>query len=112
MSETRIRGEARRSTRVALKIVILVQALSDPLICDGETIVINRHGALISSSVPLRIEMKIRIQVVLTGMRADAKVIHVDPERPPVCGIALEKPENIWDLSLPPDDWYDNSHES
>ena len=112
MSETRIRGETRRSTRVALKIVILVQALSDPLICDGETIVINRHGALISSSVPLRIEMKIRIQVVLTGMRADAKVIHVDPERPPVCGIALEKPENIWDLSLPPDDWYDNSHES
>ena len=112
MSETRVGGESRRSTRVALKIVILVQALSDPLICDGETIVINRHGALISSSVPLRIEMKIRIQVVLTGMRADAKVIHVDPERPPVCGIALDKPENIWDLSLPPDDWYDNSHES
>ena len=112
MSETRVGGESRRSTRVALKIVILVQALSDPLICDGETIVINRHGALISSSVPLRIEMKIRIQIVLTGMRADAKVIHVDPERPPVCGIALEKPENIWDLSLPPDDWYDNSHES
>jgi hypothetical protein len=112
MTDSRVRGESRRSTRVALKIVILVQALSDPLICDGETIVINRHGALICSSVPLRIEMKIRIQVVLTGMRADAKVIHVDPERPPVCGIALEKPENIWDLSLPPDDWYDNSHES
>lgn len=112
MSDTRVRGESRRSTRVALKIAILVQALSDPLICDGETIVVNRHGALISSSVPLRMEMQIRIQVVLTGMRADAKVIHIDPKRSPVCGIALEKPENIWDLSLPPDDWYDSSDES
>jgi len=80
--------------------------------CDGETITVNRHGALISLSVPLRTEMKIRLQVVLTGMRADAKVIHVDPERPRMCGIALEKSENIWDLSLPPDDWYDNAHES
>jgi hypothetical protein len=112
MSDTRVRGESRRSTRVAFKIVISVQALSESLTCDGETLVVNRHGALISSSIPLRLEMKIRIQVVLTGMRADAKVIHVDPERPPVCGIALEKPENIWDLSLPPDDWYGNAHES
>jgi len=37
----------------------------------------KRHGALISSSVPLRIELRIKIQVVLTGMRAAAKVVHV-----------------------------------
>lgn len=109
MSDTRVRSESRRSTRVALKIVISVQGLSEPLTCDGETVIVNRHGALISSSVPLRVEMKIKIEVVLTGMRADAKVVHVDPERPRVCGIALEKPENIWDVSLPPDDWFDNS---
>ena len=109
MSDTRVSGEARRSTRVALKIVISVQRLSEPLTCDGETIVVNRHGALIISSVPLRVEMKIKIEVVLTGMRSDAKVVHVDPERPRVCGIALEKPENIWDVSLPPDDWHDNA---
>lgn len=107
MSDTRIRCESRRSTRITLKIVISVHGLSEPLTCDGETIVINRHGALISSSVPLRIELRIKIQVVLTGMRAAAKVVHVDPERPLMCGIALETPENIWDLSLPPDDWYE-----
>ena len=112
MSDTRVRAESRRSTRVALKIVISVEGLSEPLTCDGETIVVNRHGALISSSVPLRIELKIKIEVALTGMRAEAKVVHVDPEQPQVCGIALEKPENIWDLSLPPDDWYENAHES
>lgn len=112
MSDTSVGGESRRSTRVALKIVISVQGLSEPLSCDGETIVVNRHGALISSSVPLRDELKIKIEVVITGMRADAKVVHVDREQPQVCGIALEKPENIWDLSLPPDDWYDNAHQA
>ena len=96
MSDGRVRGESRRSTRVALKIVISVQGLSEPLTCDGETITVNRHGALISSSVPLRIEMKIKIEVVVTSKSAQAKVVYVDPERPRLCGIALVKPENIW----------------
>lgn len=107
MADTRIRGSSRRSTRVVLKTVILVQGVTEPLMCDGETIVVNRHGALISADVPLRSELKITIQVVLTGMRAYAKVVHVDPERPQVCGVALEQPENIWDLPRPPDDWHD-----
>jgi hypothetical protein len=93
MSDIRVRGESRRSTRVALKIVISVQSLGEPLVCDGETITVNRHGALISSSVPLRIEMKIVIQVVLTSKRGHAKVVYVDPDRLRLCGIALEKPE-------------------
>lgn len=109
---TRVFGESRRSTRVPLQILITLLSLDEPLTCDGETITVSRHGALISSNAPLRKEMKIKIQVFSTSMRADAKVIHVDPERPRMCGIALEKPENIWDLSHPPDDWYDNAHES
>ena len=67
MSDTRVRGESRLSTRVALKIVISLQGLSEPLTWNGETITVNRHGALISSSVPLGIEMRIEIGVVLTG---------------------------------------------
>lgn len=27
---------------------------------------------------------------------ANAEVVSIDPERPFLCGIALEKPENIW----------------
>ena len=112
MADTPVRGNFRRSTRVVLKIVISLQGATEPLMCDGETIVVNRHGALISADVPLRAELKISIQIALTGMRAYAKVVHVDPERPQVCGVALEKPENIWDLPRPPDDWCDNAHES
>jgi hypothetical protein len=49
--------------------------------------------------------MKILIHVRLTDKRATAEVVYVDPEQPRHCGVKLEKPENIWGVSLPPDDW-------
>ena len=104
---TRVVGESRRSTRVSLQILISVLSLTEPVTCDGETIVVNRHGALISSSVPFRIGMRIAILVIPTGKRGDAKVVYVDPERLRVCWIALDQPENIWGVSVPPDDWCD-----
>jgi len=55
--------------------------------------------------------MKIEIRVVLTDKSAAANVVYVDPERPRLCGIALEKPENIWRVSVPPDDWFE-THET
>jgi hypothetical protein len=91
-----VRGDSRRSTRVPLKVVISAHGLSEPLTCDGETIVVNRHGALISSTVPLRMGLKIEIHVIITDKRAKAEVVFLHPERPFVCGIALDKPENIW----------------
>lgn len=106
------RAESRRSTRVPLKVVITAQGLNEPLTCEGETVVVNRHGARISCTVPLRVGLKIEIHVVITGKRAAAQVVYVDPERPEICGIALNKPENIWGLSFPPDDWFDHAHDS
>lgn len=100
------RGPGRRSTRVPLKVVISAQGLNERLTCDGETIVVNRHGALISSTVPLRVGIRIEIHVIITDRRANAEVVYIDAERQFVCGVALEKPENIWGLSFPPDDWY------
>ena len=91
-----------------MKIVIAAQGISEPVTCDGETIVVNRHGALIWTSALLRLEMKIEVHVILTDKRAVAKVVYVDPERPRVCGIELGEPENIWGLSLPPHDWYED----
>src|ERR1700757_4024927 len=110
MSQTQLTRDLRRSTRVPLKVVITAQSLTEPLTCDGETIVVNLHGALISSSIPLRVGLEIEIHVILTGKRAPAKVVYVDPERPRVCGIGLAAPENIWGLSFPPDDWYESTH--
>jgi hypothetical protein len=106
---SRVVGESRRSTRVPPQILITVLSLSEPVTCEGETITVNRHGALISSSIPLRVEMKIAIRVVLTDKSAHAKVVYVDPDRPRLCGIALEKPENIWGVLVPPDDWFETN---
>ena len=108
---SQMRGESRRSTRVPLKVVISAQGVSEPLTCDGETIIVNRHGALISCTAPLRVKLKIDVHVIMTAKTAKAEVVFVHPERPFVCGIALEKPENIWGLSLPPDDWFE-THET
>lgn len=88
-----------------MKIGIAAQAVSEPLTCEGETVVVNLHGALISTAVPLRVGMKIEIHVILTDKRALAEVVYIDPDRPRLCGVGLEKPSNIWGVSLPPQDW-------
>ena len=103
--------ESRRSTRVRLKVLIEVQGTAQPLSGEGETIVVNRHGALISTAVALRVGMRIQIRVILSDERALADVVYIDPEQPRICGIGLVKPQNIWGLALPPDDWNEGDSE-
>ena len=105
MTSWLVARESRRSTRVHLKVVIEAHGTSDPLTCEGETIVVNLHGALILTPVALRVGMKISIHVYLTDKRTAAEVVYVDPDQPRHCGIQLARPENIWGVSLPPDDW-------
>lgn len=111
MSFQRRVGNTRRSARVVIRIAIAAQGITQPLKCDGETIVVNRHGALIFCTAPLGVGLEIEIHVIITDKRATAKVVYVDPSRPQVCGIELEKPENIWGLWFAPDDWFE-THES
>jgi len=103
--------ESRRSTRVPLRVSIKAQGVAEPVVCEGETILVNLHGALISTSVGLSLGMKIEIQVYVTGKSANATVVYVDPEYSLHCGIALTLPNNIWGISLPPNDWHEGSHE-
>jgi hypothetical protein len=107
LPQGRVSVESRRSTRVPLTVVIKAQGIAGHLTCEGETIIVNIHGALISTSVALSVGMKIEIQVDVTGKRATAEVVHVDPEKPLRCGIALTTPQNIWGMSVPPKDWHD-----
>ena len=110
-TQGRVSGESRRSTRVPLRVLIEAQGIAEPLTCEGETIIVNIHGALISTSVALSVGMKIEIHVYLTGKRATAEVVYVDPEKPLRCGIALATPRNIWGISLPPKDWHEGGSE-
>ena len=97
----------RRSTRVPLKVVIETWAPSERLSCEAETIVVNLHGALIATPVPLAVGISIEIRVSMTSKQVPAKVVYVDPVQPLHCGIELAKAQNIWGVSLPPDDWHE-----
>ncbi len=94
---------SRRSTRVPLRLLIKVQDAAESL--TGETITVNLHGALISTSIPLAIGMTISVRVYRTNKRATCKLVYIDPENPLCCGIELDKPQNIWGVFLTPDDW-------
>jgi len=96
---------------VPLRVVIEGEGITEPLTCEGETVVVNLHGAMISTSVTLSAGMKIEIYVHLTGKRAKAEVVYVDPEKPRHYGVALEIPQNIWGVSLPPKDWEEGNPE-
>jgi hypothetical protein len=95
--------ESRRSTRVSLKVVIAIEG--GTATCDGETIVINLHGALIATATGLSTGMKISIHVYVTDKRAAARIVYIDPKNPLHCGIELDEPRNIWGVPLPPDNW-------
>jgi hypothetical protein len=101
-------SESRRSTRVPLKVAISVEGQSN-LTCEGTTEIVNLHGALIHTAVELPYNANIDIHVILTGKRAKARIIYINPLNRLMCGIELEHPENIWGVSLPPKDWTESS---
>ena len=101
-----IEHELRRSTRVPLRVVLTVDG--GTVKGEGETIVVNLHGALISTELSLTIGMEISIGVYLTGKHAQARVVYTDTQTPHHCGIELDEPRNIWGVSLLPDDWDEN----
>jgi hypothetical protein len=93
-----------------MRVEIKTLGLDEPVVCQGETIIVNRHGALISTTVALRVGLKVEVHVLPTGKRGLADVVYVDPDRPRVCGVGLASPENIWGLSFPPEDWREGTH--
>jgi hypothetical protein len=97
--------ESRRSTRVPLRVAIEVESDAARLTCEGETIVVNLHGALLSATIGLSVGTRISIHVYLTDKRAKARVVYADSENPLRCGIEVDQPRNIWGVPLPPDDW-------
>ena len=94
-----------------LRVVISVEGGNEERTCEGETIIVNLHGALLTTAIPLVQETKISIQVYLTGKRAGARVAYIDPSNSLRCGIELDRPQNIWGVPLPPPDWTEASAE-
>ena len=98
-----MRRTPRRSTRVPIQVQIEVHAKRT--VFAGETVIVNLHGALIGTLESLEHGTHITLHVPLTGKSAAAQVVFVDPEDPHKIGVELDRPQNIWGISLPPDDW-------
>jgi hypothetical protein len=98
-------SDVRRSTRVPLRLLITALELPKGSTCEGETVTVNLHGGLIRSALAFRVGQKIQLEVLIAGKKAEAEVVWSDPEKPLTCGVALAKPQNIWGVALPPDDW-------
>jgi hypothetical protein len=100
-------GRRRRSTRVLLTIPVIVSGIDEngrPFETDGETLCVNKHGALIRINHPLRCK-EIRITIRSQQRSQRARVVYVDEAHAGEFAIELERPENFWGVYFPPADW-------
>lgn len=93
---------SRRSTRIATDVLVEIQGES--FAYAGQTLTVNAHGALVRIAAPLKIGDQVVLYVQSTGMSAGARVVFADGDSSQF-GVELETPENIWGVSVPPDDW-------
>jgi hypothetical protein len=97
----------RRSSRVIVSLPLAVSGQkSDGSHVSGaaETILVNRHGARIRSSVPLEPSMEVRVALLAPYKWRVGQVVWAD-SREKEYGIELRRPENFWGIYFPPEDW-------
>jgi hypothetical protein len=102
-------SETRRSDRMLLTIPLLVEGDDEKRAqfkVSGQTVIINRHGALIHVARPLRIGQRLRIVSLLTRAGAFFRVVGpVSPARQEggKWGVECEDADdNIWRIHFPP----------
>jgi hypothetical protein len=70
----------------------------------AETILVNRHGARIRSTVPLEPRMEVRVAMLAPYKWRVGQVVWADSDESEY-GIELHRPENFWGIYFPPEDW-------
>jgi len=99
---------ARRSPRILLVIQIVVAGIHPEtgiyFQAVGETLVVNKHGALIRTIPGLKSGMRLCITVTTSGKSAAARVVWDSPQSEGRYGIELDTPENPWEIFFLPDD--------
>ena len=98
---------ARRSSRVLVTLPLAVSGQkSDGSHISGaaETILVNRHGARIRSSVALETNMEVRVAMLAPYKWRVGQVVWADGGENEY-GIELNRPENFWGIYFPPEDW-------
>ncbi|HUU13212.1 MAG TPA: hypothetical protein VM182_05825 [Terriglobia bacterium] len=102
----------RRSTRISIAIPLTISGEDAAGIKFKEksrTIVINKHGAKISTYHNLTLGADLTVENQLLGRSAQAMVVWLGDKRTPrgpvEIGIQLSEAQNLWGIDLPPEDW-------
>jgi hypothetical protein len=102
----------RQSTRLSLSLPIVIHGRDAQQKAFRErtlTLVINKHGAKLLTSLQLVIGAEILIENPTLGNVAKANVVWVSAKRDPSglheAGVQLAESQNIWGIEFPPDDW-------
>ncbi|HSZ18435.1 MAG TPA: hypothetical protein VK770_01515 [Candidatus Acidoferrum sp.] len=101
----------RRSQRLFLQVRVILEgkrANKSPFTEETHTIVLNAHGALVETSVPLDPGQVVSLQNIVTGEKVECSVKLVTPKEAKKFNTAIEftKPNaDFWRISFPPDDW-------
>jgi len=107
MPQTAGSERGRRSSRVLVHLALAVSGQkSDGSHVSGaaETILVNRHGARIRSTVPLEPRMEVRVAMLAPYKWRVGQVVWADSHESEY-GIELHRPENFWGIYFPPEDW-------
>ncbi len=97
----------RRSTRVHLRVPLTIQSVDSQgrsFETRGETILVNKQGALLRSDRKLQLGSEVVVAIPQTQREQTGKVVWEDPDTGNY-GVELSRPENLWGVSFPPDDW-------
>src|SRR5690349_5211587 len=86
----------RRSTRIATDVVLDIK--TEQFAYGAQTITVNLHGALITTSARLPAGTSLTVYVHATGKAARARIVFASTDDPPQYGIELEQPANIWGI--------------
>lgn len=100
----------RRSSRVLVALPLTVSGQKSDgahVSGDAETVMVNRQGARIRSTVRLEPQMELRVSLLTPYKWRVAKVIWANPGQNEY-GIELYRPENFWGIHFPPEDWESN----
>lgn len=101
------RTHRRRSARVLFSVRIVISGTNPETgVCfeaPGNTLVVNKHGALIQTIEGLSQGMQIIVTVPSVKQSAQARVVWANSTAEGRYGIELESPCNLWGVQFPPE---------
>ena len=111
MNADRFSLKARRTTRIPLRIPVLVtlEEAGKTRTLDGWTMIVNVHGAKIECKHRFGMHEDVTIQVPFNGMSQKGKIVWSKSEPNESghyeFGVELDQGGNLWGVGFPPSDW-------